>query len=101
MRSRWPATFAFGTFSNSVNARLSKETVHLAASVEHTRLDGVRRDPEDARDQFGTLAGFAAFDIPASSAITRQRFGWRPTEPGLIADLDQGYYYIVRDQPVR
>jgi len=57
--------------------------------------------PEDARDQFGTLAGFAAIDLPASSAITRQRFGWRPTEPGLIADLDQGHYYIVRDQPVR
>jgi nucleoside-diphosphate-sugar epimerase len=57
--------------------------------------------PEDAHDQFGTLAGFAAIDVTASSAITRERFGWRPTEPGLIADLDQGYYYTVRDQPVR
>ena len=57
--------------------------------------------PEDARNQFGTLAGFAAIDVTASSAITRERFGWRPTEPGLIADLDQGYYYTVRDQPVR
>jgi nucleoside-diphosphate-sugar epimerase len=54
---------------------------------------------QEARDQFGPLAGFAAFDVPASSAITRQRFGWRPAEPGLIADLGQEYYYIVRDQP--
>jgi nucleoside-diphosphate-sugar epimerase len=67
----------------------------------HLRVPAKSIAPQDARDQFGTLAGFAAIDLPASSAITRQRFGWRPTEPGLIADLDQGYYYIVRDQPVR
>jgi nucleoside-diphosphate-sugar epimerase len=52
---------------------------------------------EDARDHFGTLAGFAALDVPASSAITRERFGWRPAQPGLIADLDQGHYFTVRD----
>jgi nucleoside-diphosphate-sugar epimerase len=52
---------------------------------------------EDARDHFGTLAGFAAFDVPASSSVTQQRFGWRPAQPGLIADLDQGHYYTVRD----
>jgi hypothetical protein len=28
-------------------------------------------------------------DMPASSAQTRQRLGWRPTGPGLIADLEQ------------
>jgi len=32
---------------------------------------------------------FAAMDMPASSAQTRQRLGWNPTGPGLIADLDQ------------
>jgi nucleoside-diphosphate-sugar epimerase len=52
---------------------------------------------QEARDQFGTLAGFAATDVPASSAITRERFGWHPAEPGLIADLDQGHYFLVRD----
>ena len=52
---------------------------------------------QDAGDHFGTLAGFAAYDIPASSAITRERFGWRPAEPGLIADLDEGHYFLVRD----
>jgi nucleoside-diphosphate-sugar epimerase len=67
----------------------------------HLRVPAKSIAPQDARDQFGTLAGFAAIDLPASSAVTRQRFGWRPAEPGLIADLDQGYYYIVRDQPVR
>ena len=54
---------------------------------------------EEARAQFGTLAGFAGIDNPASSAITQQRFGWHPAEPGLIADLDQGHYFVVRDEP--
>jgi nucleoside-diphosphate-sugar epimerase len=54
---------------------------------------------EDAGDHFGTLAGFAAYDVPASSAMTQQRFGWRPIQPGLIADLDQGHYFTVRNHP--
>lgn len=44
---------------------------------------------EDAQAHFGWLAMFAGFDMPASSALTRQRLGWRPTGPGLIADLEQ------------
>ena len=52
---------------------------------------------EESREHFGTFAAFAAFDVPASSARTQQRFGWRPAQPGLIADLDQGHYFTVRD----
>ena len=44
---------------------------------------------EEAQAHFGWLAMFAGFDMPASSAQTRQRLGWRPTGPGLIADLEQ------------
>src|ERR1700720_1185840 len=44
---------------------------------------------EEAQAHFGWLAMFAGFDMPASSALTRQRLGWRPTGPGLIADLEQ------------
>jgi nucleoside-diphosphate-sugar epimerase len=55
---------------------------------------------DEARDHFGALAVFAAFDVPASSARTQERFGWRPVEPGLIADLDQGHYFIVRDHSI-
>jgi hypothetical protein len=39
------------------------------------------------------LAMFAGFDMPASSAQTQQRLGWRPTGPGLIADLEQMRYF--------
>jgi len=45
--------------------------------------------PEEAPAFFGWLAMFAGHDVPASSAQTRQRLGWQPTGPGLIADLDQ------------
>ena len=45
--------------------------------------------PEEAQADFGWLAIFAGIDMPASSALTRQRLGWNPTGPGLIADLEQ------------
>ena len=48
--------------------------------------------PEDAEAHFGWLARFAAHDMPASSAITQQKLNWKPTGPGLIADLDQMDY---------
>jgi len=44
---------------------------------------------EEAQAHFGWLAMFAGIDMPASSVLTRQRLGWHPTGPGLIADLEQ------------
>jgi nucleoside-diphosphate-sugar epimerase len=44
---------------------------------------------EQAQAHFGWLAMFVSYDMPASSAHTRQRLGWHPTGPGLIADLEQ------------
>ncbi len=43
--------------------------------------------PEQAPAHFGWLAAFAGFDMPASSALTRERLGWQPTGPTLLADL--------------
>jgi nucleoside-diphosphate-sugar epimerase len=42
---------------------------------------------EEASGHFGWLAMFVGGDAPASSALTRERLGWRPTGPGLMADL--------------
>ncbi|MEU9332779.1 SDR family oxidoreductase [Streptomyces sp. NPDC048290] len=46
-----------------------------------------------ALDHFGWLGTFALSDVPASSALTRERLGWRPQEPGLEDDLDEGFYF--------
>jgi hypothetical protein len=44
---------------------------------------------EEAPAHFGWLAMFVGLDMPASSTQTRQRLGWHPTGPGLIADLER------------
>ena len=50
-------------------------------------------DPDDAAGHFGWIGMFFAVDAPASSALTRDRLGWTPTQPGLIEDLDAGSYF--------
>ena len=44
--------------------------------------------PEEAKAHFGWLGRFAGLDIPASSALTRRKLNWKPTGPGMIADLE-------------
>jgi nucleoside-diphosphate-sugar epimerase len=44
--------------------------------------------PEEAEAHFGWLARFAGHDMPASGALTQEKLNWKPTGPGLIADLD-------------
>jgi nucleoside-diphosphate-sugar epimerase len=48
---------------------------------------------EVAGEHFDWLAMFFGLDVQASSDRTRQRFGWTPTQPGLIEDLDAGHYF--------
>ncbi len=42
---------------------------------------------------FGFLGRIFSYDCPSSSALTQERFGWHPEQPGLLADLDQGHYF--------
>jgi hypothetical protein len=56
------------------------------------KLPVVSKSPEQAAEHFGWLAMFAGLDMPACSALTRERLGWRPTGPGLISDLDRAQY---------
>jgi hypothetical protein len=53
----------------------------------------VSKSREEAADHFGWIALFFGTDAPASSALTRERLGWRPTGPGLIADLKAEHYF--------
>lgn len=49
--------------------------------------------PQDASSHFGFLGPILAMDAPSSSALTRELVGWRPVEPGLLADLDSDHYF--------
>lgn len=44
--------------------------------------------PEEAFAHFGFLGRFMGMDLQGSSAQTREKLGWNPTGPGLIADLE-------------
>jgi hypothetical protein len=48
---------------------------------------------DKAGDHFGWMARLFGTDGSASSSATRQQLGWNPRQPGLIADLDAGYYF--------
>ena len=66
-----------------VPVRLIAETIGRGLGVPVRSLDA-----EEAKGYFGWMAMFAGLDISASSALTRERLGWEPTGPGLIADLE-------------
>jgi nucleoside-diphosphate-sugar epimerase len=41
----------------------------------------------------GMLVPLLSTDMPASSTITQELLGWKPTHPGLIEDIEQGHYF--------
>jgi nucleoside-diphosphate-sugar epimerase len=49
---------------------------------------------ERVMEHFGWLGAFFSIDKPASSAKTRDLVGWKPTQIGLIQDLEQGTYFV-------
>ena len=53
----------------------------------------VSKSPDEAATHFTWFAHFAALDVVASSEQTRAKLEWRPTQPGLIADLDRPAYF--------
>lgn len=53
----------------------------------------VSKSPAQAAKQFSFLAPFISMDNPTSSKLTQQRLGWHPTQPGLLADLQEADYF--------
>jgi nucleoside-diphosphate-sugar epimerase len=82
-----------GTRYNSV----AEEGVPLREIAEvigrGLKMPVVSLSPEAAGEHFGWLGAFVGFDMPASSALTQQRLGWRPTGPGMISDLEKMRYF--------
>ncbi|MFI5912015.1 SDR family oxidoreductase [Dactylosporangium sp. NPDC051541] len=50
---------------------------------------------EQIGEYVGFLAGFWGVDGPATAKVTRDRLGWTPTGPGLLADLEHGTYFAT------
>jgi nucleoside-diphosphate-sugar epimerase len=42
---------------------------------------------------FGFLANIVTQNYPASNLVSRRDLGWRPAQPSLLADLDNGHYF--------
>ena len=56
------------------------------------KMPVVSLSSEEAPAHFGWLSPFASLDLPASGVQTQKKLGWRPTGPGLIADLERMNY---------
>lgn len=41
----------------------------------------------------GMFVPLMSTDMPASSTITQELLGWKPTHPGLVEDIEQGHYF--------
>ena len=61
----------------------------------HLNVPVVSKTSDEAMEHFGWFAHFAAADIPGSSQWTRERLGWQPKQPGLIADIDRPHYFAL------
>jgi len=61
----------------------------------HLKLPVMSIAPEQASEHFGMMAMFAGMDGAASSALTQQWLGWKPTQIGLIADISRPDYFKV------
>ncbi len=57
------------------------------------QLPVVSMSQDEASAHFGMMAMFIAGNGPASSKRTRERLGWVPQEPGLLADISQPEYF--------
>ncbi len=79
-----------GTAGHKYHA-VGEEGVYLkdiaAAIGRRLNLPVVSKSAEEAAAHFGWLAMPVAIDMPASSALTQEWLGWKPTHEGMIVDL--------------
>ena len=47
-----------------------------------------------AGDYEGTFVRLLSTDMPASSRITQELMGWKPSHPSLLDDIQQGHYFL-------
>jgi len=68
-------------------------TRDIAAAIgRNVGVPVVSKPPEEAGDHFGWIGMFFGLEMSASSAWTQAALGWRPTPPGLLADIEGPNY---------
>jgi nucleoside-diphosphate-sugar epimerase len=105
--NRWPAAHVYDVARlyrlafekaepGAIYHAVDEEGVSMKAIAEALgrglKVPVVSIKPEEAEAHFGWLARFAGHDMPASGALTQEKLNWKPTGPGLIADLDRMDY---------
>lgn len=60
--------------------------------AEQLNLPAVSIPSAAAGEHFGWFKGFAGIDMPASSALTRDKFIWTPSHRSLFEDIKAGVY---------
>jgi nucleoside-diphosphate-sugar epimerase len=77
---------------------IAEESIPFKAIAEvigrRLNIPVVSKSPAEAAEHFGWFTMFAGMDAPTSSAHTRAQLGWKPEQPGLIADLDHPTYFV-------
>lgn len=107
-RNRWPSVHRFDAahlYRLAVEKAAQDAIYHGVADEgvatrdiaevigRHLNLPIVSKTAEEAAAHFGFIGHFFGADVPATSAETKKQLGWKPTQPGLIADLDEGHYF--------
>ncbi|MFI6656508.1 SDR family oxidoreductase [Streptomyces sp. NPDC050523] len=106
--NRWPAVHrldAARLFRLAVEKAPAGSVLHGAAEEgvairdvaevigRHLDVPVTSVSPEAAPEHFTWMSGFLGLDAPTSNTLTRELLDWRPTQPGLLEDLDKGHYF--------
>ena len=94
---RRDAAFDVGLIADGIDDvghRLGEAVAAVQRQITGIRDRSVLAAPVESAppERFGLIGRVFALDMPSSSALTRERFGWEPTHPSLIADLAAGDY---------
>ena len=79
----------YAAAEDTITTREIAETI-----ARHLDLPSKSISAEQSEAHFGGFAPIMALDFPTmTSPDTQQLLGWHPNHPGLIDDLEQGYYF--------
>jgi NAD(P)-dependent dehydrogenase (short-subunit alcohol dehydrogenase family) len=91
----WPAVHTldlsrlWAAAEDTVSTRQIVETI-----ARHLDLPSSSVSIEQSEAHFGGFAPIMALDFPTmTNPETQELFGWQPDHPGLIEDLETGYYF--------